>query len=133
MVPVSQEDIEKSMAKPQSVVVEEEKKAIVEAPKHIEDLYPPLNYTVPGKGNNLRSPIIIGTYAPTKNNPLVLVPVAPNATSNTPNTNEVTITQQYGNNNQSIFNEPKQTSVTISQPRTNYVHYVVAVQVNFYT
>ncbi len=121
MVPVSQEDIEKSMTKPLSVVVEEEKMATVEAPKYIEDLYPPLNYTVPEKGNNLRSPVILGTYVPTKNNPLVLVPVAPNATSSAPSTNEVTITQQYGNNNQNILNEPKQTNVAISQPRTEKV------------
>jgi hypothetical protein len=118
MVPVSQEDIEKSMAKPQPVVVEEVKKVVVEASKYVEDLYPPLNYTVPAKGNNLRSPIITGTYAPTKNNPLVLVPVAPNTTISTPNSTEINITQQYGNNNQSIFNEPQQPSVTILQPRT---------------
>ena len=49
------------------------------------------------------------------------MPVAPNATSSAPSTNDVTITQQYSSHNQSIFNEPKQTSVIISQPRTEKV------------
>lgn len=117
MVPVSQEDIEKSMAKPKSVVVGEEKKIVVQAPKYVEDLYPPLNYTSPAKGNNLRSPVITGTYAPTKNNPVVLVPILPIATNNSANTNEVNITQQYGNNTKSIFDEPQQKTSNISQPR----------------
>ncbi|MBC7650646.1 MAG: hypothetical protein H7101_02730, partial [Deinococcales bacterium] len=123
MVPVSQDQINKTIAKLNTDVIEKEKTTVIEIPKYVEDLYPPLNYTTPSSATaaNLKSPNILGTYAATKNNPLMLLPVAPNVTVSNPNTNPVNITQQYSNNNQSIFNQPQQPGINIFQPRIEKV------------
>ena len=78
LVPIAPENIEgekpKLKYKADSIVI-----AIVKTP--VEDLYPPLIYTTPTAATNLRSPKIEGTYAATKNNPYIIMPIPPDTTT----------------------------------------------------
>jgi hypothetical protein len=76
LVPMSPDDLEDGVPKKKET---EPTAKVVEQPKSVEDLYPPLNYTVPAPATaaNLRSPKIQGAYVASKNNPMILMPVPP--------------------------------------------------------
>ncbi|MFC4230522.1 hypothetical protein ACFOW1_01375 [Parasediminibacterium paludis] len=80
LVPMSPDDLEDGVPKKKET---EPTAKVVEQPKSVEDLYPPLNYTVPAPATaaNLRSPKIQGAYVASKNNPMILMPVPPEPTS----------------------------------------------------
>lgn len=80
LVPMSPDDMEDGVPKKKET---EPTANVVEKPKAVEDLYPPLNYTapVPAAASNLRSPKIQGAYVASKSNPMILMPVPPEPTS----------------------------------------------------
>jgi hypothetical protein len=80
LVPMSPDDLEDGIPKKKDT---EPTATVVEKPKSVEDMYPPLNYTVPAPAatSNLRSPKIQGAYVASKNNPMILMPVPPEPTN----------------------------------------------------
>lgn len=80
LVPMSPDEMEDGVPKKKET---EPTANVVEKPKSVEDLYPPLNYTapIPAAASNLRSPKIQGAYVASKNNPMILMPVPPEPTS----------------------------------------------------
>lgn len=80
MTPMSPDEMEDGVPKKKET---EPTANVVEKPKSVEDLYPPLNYTapIPASASNLRSPKIQGAYVASKNNPMILMPVPPEPTN----------------------------------------------------
>lgn len=102
LVPMSPDDMENGVPK---IKETEPTVNVVEKPKSIEDLYPPLNYTVPTPASaaNFRSPKIEGAYVASKNNPMVLMPVLAGAANG-----------QQQNGNILLYQEPP-----VSTPSNN--------------
>ncbi|MDI9365153.1 MAG: hypothetical protein QM541_09400 [Flavobacterium sp.] len=80
LVPMLPDDMEDGVPKKKET---EPTTNVVEKPKSVEDLYPPLNYTVPtpASASHLRSPKIKGAYVASKNNSIILMPVPPEPTN----------------------------------------------------
>ncbi len=113
LVPIAPEDLESSQpkSKPKADSINETAKTSV------EDLYPPLIYTTPATATNLRSPKIEGTYAATKNNPYILMPVPPDTTTVT----TAFIPENSNNNNLTVpmaETQYQQTSQQIETPQS---------------
>lgn len=114
LVPIAPEDLEgdKPKSKPDSIIIETVKTSV-------EDLYPPLIYSTPATVTNLRSPKIEGTYAATKNNPFILMPVPPDTTSIT----MAFIPENSNNNSTSVMAEKQyqQPSQQIETPKSTEI------------
>ncbi len=118
LVPVAANQLENGMLKTKSTELPSSNQNTVEAPKTLEDLYPPLNYIAPPSiaTANLKSPKIEGTYVATKNNPQVLVPVPSDASL----TNQEP-PQNIFDNATSKASETNNQALTISNTRTAQV------------
>jgi hypothetical protein len=90
---------------------------VVEKPKSVEDLYPPLNYTVPtsAAAAGLRSPKIEGAYVASKNNSMILLPEPQNSKNGQQQNGNILLHQeppvQLPSNNNSNFNAIKSEQV----------------------
>lgn len=120
LVPMSPDDMEDGVPKKKET---EPSATVVEKPKPIEDLYPPLNYTVPTPASaaNLRSPKIEGAYVASKNKSMVLMPVAQNPTSGQQQNSNTLLYQEPPvqtpvNNNDNSVNTNRGEQVSSSEP-----------------
>jgi hypothetical protein len=111
LVPMSPDDMEDGVPKKKET---EPTANVVEKPKSVEDLYPPLNYTapIPAAASNLRSPKIQGTYVASKSNPMILMPVPPEPTNGQQQKGSTLIYQEPP---VQTYNNPTNTNVTPSR------------------
>lgn len=111
LVPMSPDDMEDGVPKKKET---EPTANVVEKPKSVEDLYPPLNYTapVPAAASNLRSPKIQGAYVASKNNPMILMPVPPEPTNGQQQSGSTLVYQEPP---VQTYNNPTNNNVTPSR------------------